>query len=140
MGEVYHGVAFPFIQKAMSGMENVYGSTASGTVNYWYFDSKDNDASTANRNLILRRDEALGLYYLESSDEIVRGRRTEGMTDAGNFFPLNESGQSGHAGQLNYGFAQKMEIDFRVTEDGTLSPVVVDTVPSSVTLKSISIF
>ena len=129
LGEVYHDIAFPFIQKSIGNLTTVDNTPANGTVDYWYFDSKDNDPSTSNRNLILRWDEALKLYYLESSADAVHGRKTEGVTENGNFFPLNESGQSGNAGTLNYGFAQKMEIDFRVTEDGTVSTTEGDTVP-----------
>lgn len=131
LGEVYHDVAFPFVQQEISGIKNVKGLTASGKVYYWYFNSMDNNDSTANKNLILRWDETLGLYYLESSENVVKGAIADPpyVTANGNFFPLNESGQSGDAGRLNYGFAQKMEIDFRVTKDGTVRTTDGDQVP-----------
>lgn len=120
LGEVYDNIAFPFIQKSMSGLTTVDGLNASGTVNYWYFNSKDNTSS--NKNLILRQDKNTKQYYLESSAAVVYGTTPDkAKTDEGNFFPLNESTQTNDAGRLNYGFGQKMEIDFRVTKDGTVS-------------------
>lgn len=129
LGEVYSGIAFPFIQQATGGLKKLDGSDAGGTVDYWYFNSKDNSASATNRNLTLKWDGTLGLHYLESSSDVVHGTTTIGATAEGNYFPLNGSGQSANAGKLNYGFGQKLEIDFRMTEDGAVSTTTGDRVP-----------
>lgn len=120
LGEVYSNVKFPFMLKTMSGVEKIDGSRATGTVDYWYFNSMDDDSSTTNKHLTLKRDSSSGAYYLESTNDIVKGKTTYGETGSGNYFPFNGSGQSGNAGRLNYGYGQKMDIVFRLTESGTV--------------------
>lgn len=62
-------------------------------------------------------------YFLQPTDQVVKGQTAESgfpATANGNYFPFNTSSQSGKAAQLNYGFGQKIEIDFRLTQDGTV--------------------
>ena len=111
LGKVYENVTFPFVKKPMRS-----SSTAStGTLDYWYFNSADQEAT--NKNLQLKYD-ATDEYFLQSNNEEVKGSTTNGATANGNYFPLNSSEQSGKASQLNYGFGQKFDLKFRLTSDG----------------------
>ena len=111
LGKVYENVTFPFVKKAMhsSSIES------KGTLDYWYFNSADQEAT--NKNLQLKYD-ATDEYFLQSNNEEVKGSTTNGATANGNYFPLNSSKQSGKASQLNYGFGQKFDLKFRLTSDG----------------------
>lgn len=91
--------------------------TSSGTVDYWYFDSADQNSDIANKNLQLQYDKT-DEYFLQSTDTEVKGRTTDKITDHGNYFPLNSKYQSGDASELNYGFGQKFDLKFRLTSDG----------------------
>ena len=113
LGKVYENVTFPFVKKAMTSSSR----TSDGTVDYWCFDSADQ--SLANKNLQLQYD-TTDEYFLQSTDEEVKGRTTDGATSNGNYFPLNSSKQSGDASELNYGFGQKFDLKFRLTSDGTV--------------------
>lgn len=113
LGKVYENVTFPFVKKAMTSSSRTYD----GTVDYWCFDSADQ--SLANKNLQLQYD-TTDEYFLQSTDEEVKGRTTDGATSNGNYFPLNSSKQSGDASELNYGFGQKFDLKFRLTSDGTV--------------------
>lgn len=42
------------------------------------------------------------------------------VTHDANYFPLNTSAQSGNACKLNYGFGQKFDLKFKLTDDGTV--------------------
>lgn len=117
LGKVYENVKFPFIQIQKSGLKTVSGADAKGTVDYWSFNSADGTAS--NRNLRLKQDSNTGEYYLETGDA-VKGTTTDNVTKNTNYFPFNDSAQSGNSGTLNYGFGQKMELNFELTEDGTV--------------------
>lgn len=102
LGKVYENVTFPFVKDGM----------------YWSFDSADKEAT--NKNLQLKHD-ATDEYFLQSNNadnEEVKGSTTGGSTEKGNYFPLNSSKQSGKASQLNYGFGQKFDLNFRLTSDG----------------------
>lgn len=110
LGKVYENVTFPFKKKAMQS-----SSGSSGTVDYWYFDSKESD-----NNLRLTQDTVTGRYYLNPSTEVVKGKTTDSVTESGNFFPFNGSGQSGNSGKLNYGFGTKFELEFKLTDSGTV--------------------
>lgn len=112
LGKIYENVSFPFSKKALKSISN---TSAKGTVDYWYFDSKE-----ANTNLRMTQDPATGNYYLDSTTEVVKGRTTDKVTDSGNFFPFNGSEQSGDAGRLNYGFGTKLEFQFHLTSSGTV--------------------
>lgn len=116
LGKVYKNVTFPFVKKELQSKS----VTASGTVDYWYFNSADNDSDTKNKNLQLRYNETEG-YYLQTTDMQVKGQKAEGTpTGDGNYFPFNTAAQSGQANKLNYGFGQKIEFSFRLTKDGTV--------------------
>lgn len=112
LGKIYSSVSFPFNKKALTSNSS---PDISGTVDYWYFDSKE-----ADNNLRMTKDSATGEYYLESSSDLVKGTTTDSVTADGNFFPFNSSAQSGIAGTLNYGFGTRIELDFRLTKDGTV--------------------
>lgn len=112
LGKIYEDVSFPFRKKAMQSSS---GTSATGTVDYWYFDSKEADT-----NLRMTQDPSTGSYYLDTTTDVVKGRTTEQVTTSGNFFPFNGSGQSGDAGKLNYGFGTKLEFQFHLTSSGTV--------------------
>lgn len=111
LGKVYENVTFPFVKKAMTSSSR----TSDRTIDYWCFDSADQ--SLANKNLQLQYD-TTDEYFLQSTDEEVKGRTTDRITDNGNYFPLNSRDQSGDASELNYGFGQKFDLKFRLTSDG----------------------
>ena len=113
LGKVYENVTFPFVKKAMRSSS----TESSGTLDYWYFNSADQEATTTNKNLQLKYD-ATDEYFLQSNNKAVNGSTTDGATANGNYFPLNSSEQSGKASQLNYGFGQKFDLKFRLTSDG----------------------
>ena len=115
LGKVYENVTFPFVKKAMTSSS----VNSSGTVDYWYFDSADQNSDIDNKNLQLQYDKT-DEYFLQSTDTEVRGRTTKNKTDNGNYFPLNSKDQSGDASELNYGFGQKFDLKFRLTSDGTV--------------------
>ena len=111
LGKVYENVTFPFVKKAMRSSS----TESTGTLDYWYFNSADKEAT--NKNLQLKYD-ATDEYFLQSNNEEVKGSTTNGATANGNYFPLNSKEQSGKASQLNYGFGQKFDLKFRLTSDG----------------------
>ena len=111
LGKVYENVTFPFVKKAMRSSS----TESTGTLDYWYFNSADKEAT--NKNLQLKYD-ATDEYFLQSNNEEVKGSTTNGATANGNYFPLNSSKQSGKVSQLNYGFGQKFDLKFRLTSDG----------------------
>lgn len=113
LGKVYENVTFPFVKKAMTSSSR----TSDGTVDYWCFDSADQ--SLANKNLQLQYD-TTDEYFLQSTNEEVKGRTADEVTSNGNYFPLNSRDQSGDASELNYGFGQKFDLKFRLTSDGTV--------------------
>ena len=127
LGNVYHNVTFPFIKKALTSSS----TSSSGTVDYWCFDSADQ--SNLNRNLRLKYDSSNG-YFLQSTNGIVKGQTVDGgnghpATANGNYFPLNSSSESGKACKLNYGFGQKLQFKFRLTQDGTVTTTSNEKVP-----------
>lgn len=121
LGKVYENVAFPFSKEPLKSNSD---SSVDGQVDYWVFDSKD-----ATTNLRMTQDPTTKNYYLDSTSNVVKGKTTAGITAAGNFFPFNGVEQSGNAGKLNYGFATKMEIKFRLTESGTVMTTTGDEAP-----------
>ena len=125
LGDVYNNVSFPFVKKEL---ENESDDSVTGTVGYWYFDSADTEA--ANKNLQLQYSSEDG-YFLQSASE-VKGQTAESgnpATTNGNYFPFNSSAQSGKSALLNYGFGQKIEFTFRLTEDGTVKTSTGDKAP-----------
>ena len=126
LGNVYHNVTFPFIKKELPSSAE---PSKSGKVDYWCFDSADQ--SNSNRNLRLKYDSSNG-YFLQSTNEVVRGQTVESghpATADGNYFPLNSSSESGKACKLNYGFGQKLQFKFRLTQDGTVTTTSNEKVP-----------
>ena len=128
LGNVYHNVTFPFIKKELPSSAE---PSKSGTVDYWCFDSADQ--SNSNRNLRLKYDSSNG-YFLQSTNDIVKGQTVDGgnghpATANGNYFPLNSSSESGKACKLNYGFGQKLQFKFRLTQDGTVTTTSNEKVP-----------
>lgn len=118
LGNVYHNVTFPFIKKALTSSAD---TSKEGTVDYWCFDSADQ--TNSNKNLRLKYDSSNG-YFLQSTNDIVNGQTVgDGYpaTEVGNYFPLNSSSESGNACKLNYGFGQKLQLKFRLTQDGTVT-------------------
>ena len=118
LGKVYHNVTFPFVKVPLSSKS---APDASGTVDYWYFNSADQDK--ANKNLQLQYDATSG-YFLQSTNNEVKGQTVGNgnpPTGNGNYFPFNTSSQTGSACKLNYGFGQKIEFKFRLTDDGTVT-------------------
>ena len=118
LGNVYHNVTFPFIKKALTSSAD---TSKAGTVDYWCFDSADQ--TNSNKNLRLKYDSSNG-YFLQSTNDIVKGQTVESghpATADGNYFPLNSSSESGKACRLNYGFGQKLQLKFRLTQDGTVT-------------------
>lgn len=122
LGKVYHNVAFPFEKVKINSP-----AAGDGTVDYWYFNSsnkdnndyvKENNKSVTNKNLRLKKDINSENYFLQPTDEVVKGKTTSGETDPANYFPFNDKDQSGNAGLLNYGFGQKFDIKFKLTSDG----------------------
>lgn len=105
LGKVYHNVSFPFVKKDIKN----------NGVEYWYFDSSD--TGMANSNLQLRQED--GSYFLNKGS-VVNGWAPDHGTGAG-YFPFNTGDQSGKATQLNYGFGQRFDISFRLTQDGTVT-------------------
>lgn len=115
LGNVYHNVMFPFVKKELASKSD---TTADGIVDYWYFNSADQNV--ANKNLKLQYDSDGG-YYLASQSSAVYGQTAElKITDVSNYFPLNSVAESVDATKLNYGFGQKLEFTFRLTKDGTV--------------------
>ena len=127
LGKVYKNVSFPFSKVHMKSPK---GNNA--TIDYWYFnsakDKTENEISNQNDiknwNLRLQKDSS-GKYYLKSHDNVddnlVYGKTTDGPTSVGNYFPFNDSDQSGKASELNYGFGQRFDLKFKVTENGTVT-------------------
>lgn len=119
LGKVYENVEFPFEKKTLTSKSD---TTSTGTVEYWTFDSKT-------RSLEMKQAGSSGQYYLEDRSGVVKGRTTSGVTTNGNFFPFNTTAQSGNAATLNYGFGMKLEFDFRLSSDGTVTTTTGDEVP-----------
>ena len=106
LGKVYHNVSFPFVKKDINN----------NGVDYWCFDSSQTNMK--NSNLQLMQDG--GRYFLQPTGSGVNGCTTGGQGGTG-YFPFNTSSQSGQATRLNYGFGQRFDIQFRLTEDGTVT-------------------
>lgn len=69
LGKVYENVTFPFVKKAMRSSS----TESTGTLDYWYFNSADKEAT--NKNLQLKYD-ATDEYFLQSNNEEVKGMYT----------------------------------------------------------------
>ena len=108
LGKVYENVSFPFELK-----ENYHEQG----VSYWVYDS--------DKKSLEMRETSDGEYYLYEDEEHATqwwsknrdSKNTE--KDTYGFFPFN-SGSLNGARSYNYGYAAKLEIKFRLTEDGTV--------------------
>lgn len=111
LGKVYENVSFPFTKKPLTSSSD---PDATGTVDYWVFDSRDT-------TLCLKEDSTDG-YWLDSTDvnAVYGSTPDKASTEKQNFFPFNSGSQSAKSQQLNYGFATKLELKFRLTEKGTV--------------------
>ncbi len=103
LGKVYHNVSFPFKQERRNGVE------------YWYFDSSET-------TLAMQKDSATGEYYLkdtaEKNDWAKNVNSSGASKDTYGFFPFNETTGGSIATKYNFGFGTKLEIKFRLTDDG----------------------
>lgn len=129
LGKVYKNVSFPFSKVHMKSPNK-----NDAKIDYWYFNSaqdkteeeisKENKSDIKNWNLRLQKDSS-GKYYLKSHDNVddnlVNGRTTDDVTDGGNYFPFNDSNQSGNASELNYGFGQRFDLKFKLAKDGKVT-------------------
>ena len=61
--------------------------------------------------------------------QTVDGGNGHPATANGNYFPLNSSSESGKACRLNYGFGQKLQFKFRLTQNGTVTTTNSEEVP-----------
>ena len=105
LGEVYHNVSFPFKKE-----KDQYG------VEYWWFDS-------SKTTLAMQKDSSTEKYYLKDTGtkDWAKNVKSDGK-DAGayGFFPFNETTGGTNAAKYNFGFGTKLEIKFRLTENGTV--------------------
>ena len=109
LGQVYHNVSFPFKKEDIDN----------NGVNYWCFDS-------AKTTLAMRQDTGKNIYYLEDTDNKDRSKNvnsasgTDGVSNTYGFFPFNETSQAASAKNYNYGFGTRMDMTFKLTDDGTI--------------------
>lgn len=138
LGKVYKNVTFPFVKMQLGSLSrgDDNAGTQYGTVDYWYYNSNTTELAETpeNANLRLYYDQANRRYFLDSAGENggVKGEKPDGggtQTSEYNYFPFNDTKQSGDATRLNYGFGQKFEITFRLTSDGTVKTNTGEKVP-----------
>ena len=109
LGQVYHNVSFPFKKEDRDN----------NGVNYWCFDSKKT-------TLAMRQDTEKNTYYLEDtgnknwSQNVNSSSGTDGVSHTYGFFPFNETSQATSAKNYNYGFGTRMDMTFKLTDDGTI--------------------
>lgn len=117
LGKVYKNVTFPFVKESMSSKSD---NNIKGTVDYWCYNSAESKYS--NHNLELKKSDEDG-YFLIPTESPVNGQTASAgfpATTDSNYFPFNNSEQSGQAVKLNYGFGQKFDLKFKLTSDGTV--------------------
>ena len=109
LGQVYHNVSFPFKKEDRDN----------NGVNYWCFDSKKT-------TLAMRHDIEKNTYYLEDtgnkdwSKNVDSSSKTDRVSNTYGFFPFNETSQATSAKNYNYGFGTRMDMTFKLTDDGTV--------------------
>ena len=109
LGQVYHNVSFPFKKEDIDN----------NGVNYWCFDS-------AKTTLAMRQDTGKNTYYLEDtgnqgwSENVNSTSGTDGVSNPYGFFPFNETSPAASAKNYNYGFGTRMDMTFKLTDDGTV--------------------
>ncbi len=112
LGDVYHNVSFPFKKKDIKN----------NGVNYWTFDS-------AETTLAMKQDSSTKAYYLSDTgnqnwSKNVNSSSLYGKDDVSNtygFFPFNETSKATSAKNYNYGFGTRMDLTFKLTDDGTVT-------------------
>lgn len=117
LGEVYHNVSFPFKKEDIKN----------NGVNYWTFDS-------AETTLAMKQDSSTKAYYLQDTgnqnwsknvdSSSQYGKDSEGKDRVSNtygFFPFNETSTAASAKNYNYGFGTRMDLTFKLTDDGTVT-------------------
>lgn len=102
IGYVFHNVEFPFVKNSKG---------------YWEFDSYN-----ASQTLRMKRDPS-GMYFLDrvGAENQVKGHTSSYVTANSNFFPFNDSTESGDWGKLNYAFGARLDIPFFMTKDGNVT-------------------
>lgn len=105
LGQVYHNVSFPFKKEDIDN----------NGVNYWCFDS-------AKTTLAMRQDTGKNTYYLEDTGNQgwSENVNTSGTVGTYGFFPFNETSPAASAKNYNYGFGTRMDMTFKLTDDGTV--------------------
>lgn len=106
LGEVYEEVLFPFTKQDI----------ANNGVEYWVFDS-------SKTTLAMRYDNTAGVYYLKNVGNQGWAKNVDvNSADQGTygFFPFNETSSATDANNYNYGFGTRIDLTFRLTEDGTV--------------------
>lgn len=106
LGQVYHNVSFPFKKEDIDN----------NGVNYWCFDSKKT-------TLAMRQDTGKNTYYLEDTGNQNWSKNVNSSSGTDNtygFFPFNETSQATSAKNYNYGFGTRMDLTFKLTDDGTI--------------------
>ena len=104
LGDVYETVSFPFIKEDVD----------SNGVEYWIFDSEKTTVE-------MKQDSATGDYFLEDVGNQSWSRNLDSASvDQGKygFFPFNSGSTASNANTYNYGFGCRLDIPFRLTEDG----------------------
>ena len=108
LGEVYHNVSFPFKREVLDESDGV---------EYWCFDSSET-------TLAMQKDPSTGEYYLKDTGkrDWAKNVGSDGKGNGGayGFFPFNEDTTAESGKNYNYGFGTKLEIKFRLTENGTV--------------------
>ena len=105
LGQVYHNVSFPFKKEEKNN-----------GVDYWCFDS-------AKTTLAMRQDTEKNTYYLEDTGNQGWSKNVNSVSGTDNtygFFPFNETSQAASAKNYNYGFGTRMDMTFKLTDDGTV--------------------
>ncbi len=117
LGEVYENVSFPFLSKKAFA-DPVTGNVE--PVNYWWFDSASSslylnkDANSENKYFL----DGIGSTDINSKNVDSTGVVTSGVSNTYGYFPFNHNVADNNSSYYNYGFGNKISIDFRLTEDG----------------------
>ena len=107
LAEIYHNVHFPFTKK----------DVGNNGVDYWVFDSEDTTVA-------LQQDPTTKEYYLKDVGRdnqyknVGSDSSTNGISPTYGFFPFNATSSGTHANTYNYGFGCRIDLTFRLTEDG----------------------
>ena len=108
LGQVYNNVSFPFTKKV----------DPESQVEYWTFDSSE--------TTLTMKQTIAGKYYLEKVTENNDLQKYKNVDSSSNgqgtqgFFPFNSGSTAATASTYNYGFGTRIDLTFRLTEDGTV--------------------